>query len=270
MRVKYFTILITFTLLIFLLLPIRNSYLKGGETRNGRRIETVIIDPGHGGKDPGTIGTSGIYEKNIVLPIGLKTKEYLAKGYSDLKIIMTRDKDEFIELKSRGKIANENSGDLFVSIHCNARKSDENDKNGFEIYVLDLGRLNEAIDVTINENKFLDLQKVKVDSNKLKLNRIIGSIAQNSFLKNGTRFSDILQIEIVKGTKIESRGVMQAGFFVLLGASMPTVLIECGYLTNKADEDYLKSDKGKEDVAKSIYKSIRLFKFDYDFENKSD
>jgi N-acetylmuramoyl-L-alanine amidase len=241
--------------------------IKVNANNSGRKIQTVIIDPGHGGKDPGTIGLSGTYEKNVVLPISLKLKEYLSNGYGDLKIILTRDKDEFIELRNRGKIANENNGDLFISIHCNARKNDENDKNGFEIYMLDLNRLNEAIDITYNENYFLDIPKFTADTNKKKLNRIICSMAQNSFLKNEARFSNILQMELVKGTKLESRGVLQAGFFVLLGASMPTVLIESGYLSNKVEEEYLKSEKGQDEIAKSIYKSIRYFKFDYDYEN---
>lgn len=258
-------LLISLSILIFF--PGRNTRSIGENDYKGRKIQTVIIDPGHGGKDPGTIGLSGVYEKNIVLPVGLKLRDYLTKEYGDLKIILTRDKDEFIELKNRGKIANDNSGDLFVSLHCNARKNEENDKTGFEVYMLDPGKLKDAMEYTLKENRLIEFPPVNIDDVTPNLNTIYSSMLQNSFLKNEARFSDILQTEYIKGTKLESRGVFQAGFFVLVGASMPTVLIEMGYVTNKSDEEYLKSDTGQDEIAKSIYKSVRYFKFDYDFEN---
>jgi N-acetylmuramoyl-L-alanine amidase len=268
--IKYFFIILICLFSVLLLVFSNETKSNIGEGDRGRKIETIIIDPGHGGKDPGTTGLSGIYEKNVVLDIGLKVKSYLADGYGDIKVVMTRDKDEFIELKNRGVIANENDGDLFVSIHCNARKNEENDKNGFEIYLLDLARINEAIEITYSENKFPDFQNISLDTDRRILKRLESSLLQNVYMKNGTRFSDILQTEIIKGTKLESRGIRQAGFYVLLGASMPTVLIESGYLSNRSDEEYLKSEKGKNEIAKSIYKAIRYYKFDYDFENMSE
>ena len=252
---KLIPLLILFTLLV---LPFTVG--QAGD----QKLNSVIIDAGHGGKDPGTTGLSGIYEKMVVLSIVQKISKYLTAEYSDLKVTLTRDKDEFIELKNRGKIANSSEGDLFVSIHCNARKTDENDKYGFEIYVMDIARNNEALSITSQENKLLEgLVKSKDEGLLIYL---MANVLQNSYMKMSERFSLILQSEMVKGTKLESRGVFQAGFYVLLGASMPTVLVECGYLSNKKDEEYLKSDKGQDDIAKSVYKAIRLFKFD--FENK--
>ncbi|MCE1165522.1 MAG: N-acetylmuramoyl-L-alanine amidase, partial [Bacteroidetes bacterium] len=198
--------------------------------------------------------------------IALKLKNNLAKEYDDMKIVLTREKDEFIELKQRGKIANSENGNLFVSIHCNAKKNEENDKSGFEIYVLDLNRIDEAKNITLDENRFIAFNE-KVDSNYLAQNRILASIYQQAYLGYSEKFSSMIETEMIKGTSLPSRGMFQAGFWVLLSASMPTVLVECGYLTNKTDEEYLKSDKGQEEIAKSIFKAIRFFKMDYDFEN---
>lgn len=260
----YISAILIITILI--LLPYPNSG-KGNPYKQGKKLETVILDAGHGGKDPGTIGISGVYEKNIVLPITLKTRDFILKDYNDLKVILTRDRDEFIELKNRGKIANNNSGDLFVSIHCNARKSEEVDKNGFEIYIMDLNRLNEAMNITFYENNFLNFEKKDTNAYRQSVDYVITSLAQNSFLKNSERMANILQQQLGLDTKLESRGIYQAGFYVLIGASMPTMLVEAGYLSNKGDEEYLNSQKGQIDVARAIYKAIRLYKFDYDFEN---
>ncbi|MCX6164630.1 MAG: N-acetylmuramoyl-L-alanine amidase, partial [Ignavibacteriae bacterium] len=170
-------------------------------------------------------------------------------------------------LRNRGKIANSNGGDLFVSIHCNSRMPDEVDKNGFEVYIMDLAKLNEATNITHNENKYLNFEKKDSNVYKQQVEYIILSLAQNSFLRNSERFASILQMEMGLDTKLESRGVFQAGFFVLVGASMPTMLIETGYLSNKGDEEYLSSLKGQNDIAKAVYKAIRMFKYDFDFEN---
>jgi N-acetylmuramoyl-L-alanine amidase len=264
---KYITYFSAILLLLILILFPYSKSKTGVLYKPGKKLETIIIDAGHGGKDPGTIGVSGVYEKNIVLPIVLKTKALLVKDYDDLKIVLTRDKDEFIELRNRGKIANSNNGDLFVSIHSNSRKPDETDKDGFEIYIMDLAKLNEATNITYEENNFLNFEKKDTGKYKQYIDYLITSMAQNSFLKNSERFANILQMEMGLDTKLESRGVFQAGFFVLVGASMPTMLIETGYLSNKADEEYLNSAKGQSDIAKAIYKAIRMYKFDYDFEN---
>jgi len=234
------------------------------DENNFSKITTIIIDAGHGGKDPGTISLTGTYEKDIVLPIALKLKFFINKNFQDLKVVLTRNKNEFIELKDRGIIANSNKGNLFISIHCNAKKSEENDKNGFEIYLLDLVRIPEAIKIT--ENLFIENFKPPGDSSIQ--DYIYSSIIQNSYYKYSEKFSSILQTEMALNTSMQSRGVFQAGFLVLLEASMPCVLIECGYLSNKIDEEYLKSSKGQDEIAKAIYKAIRFYKIEYEFENK--
>ena len=232
---------------------------------NGKKIETIILDAGHGGKDPGTIGLSGVFEKNIVLSIALKLKDILESEYSDLNVILTRAKDEFIELKDRGKIANDNNGNLFLSLHANYKKNDENDKNGFEIYILDLPKIQDALKVLMEQNNIFEFLRLRTDTSTNKF--ILASLLENGFFKYSRQFASIIQYSLATGVRLESRGVFQAGYYVLYGASMPSVLVECGYLSNINDEEYLKSDKGQTEVAKSIYKAIRLFKFDYDYES---
>lgn len=233
------------------------------QNNDDKRIYTVVIDAGHGGKDPGTIGKSGVYEKNIVLPIALKVREFLENDYTGIRVILTRDRDEFIEVKGRGQIANEEMGNLFISIHCNAKKNEENDKSGFEIYLLDVARYDEARNITYVENKFFG----NGIGYGAETNPLFSSLYNSAYTIYSGRYSKMLETELIRNTKLQSRGVFQAGFWVLLGASMPTVLVECGYLSNAADEEILKSDKGQTDIARSIYKSIRYFKMDYDFEN---
>lgn len=262
--IKYYSVI--FLLILFILFPYSKTK-TGDRYKPGKKLETIILDAGHGGKDPGTIGVSGIYEKNVVLPITLKTRDLLEKEYNDLKIVLTRDRDEFIELRNRGKIANSNGGDLFVSIHCNSLKPGEPDKNGFEIYIMDLARLNDATNFTYTENKYLNFEKKDTMVYKKQAEFLLVSMAQNSFLRNSERLAGILQMTLGLDTKLESRGVYQAGFFVLVGASMPTMLIECGYMSNKSDEEYLNTSKAQNDIAKAIYKAIRLYKYDFDFEN---
>ena len=255
-------------LVVLILIP-DNFYSQFVQKENsGKKIMTIIIDAGHGGKDPGTTGNSGVFEKNIVLPIALKLRDLITKDYNDVKVIMTRSKDEFIELKERGKIANSNNGDLFISIHCNYKKVDDNDKKGFEIYLSDLTRLKDAENYTRRENQnyYPDLNDSTSEKYK-EYSNIFVPLLQNAFQRQSERFADILNAEMIKNTILESRGFFQDAFFVLIGASMPSVLVECGFLSNRGDEFYLKSDRGQLEIAKAIYKSVRYFKLDYDFEN---
>lgn len=259
-------------LLFFLFIILYFAQFESGtsqtENNYSKKVFTVILDAGHGGKDPGTIGLSGIYEKNIVLPIVLKIKEYLNKYDNQLKVILTRSTDEFIELKERGKIANSNNGDLFVSVHCNYKKTEENDKNGFEIYISDLVKTKDAENYTLNENlKYKPSNSDTLSKEYINFKSVFIPMLQNAFFRKSEYMAGILRNEFAKSTNLQSRGIFQDAFFVLIGASMPSILIECGFLSNKSDEDYLKSDKGQTDLAKAIYKSIIYYKMDFEFEN---
>ncbi len=231
-----------------------------------KSVFTIIIDPGHGGKDPGTTGTTGVLEKNLNLAIALKLKELITEKYDDINVVLTRDKDEFIELKERARIANENNGNLFISIHCNYKKKEENDKNGFEIYISDLSRTSEAEEYTKSENKIFLPPRIDTSSILWKeYIRISVPLLQNVYFRMSEYFATILELELTKGTVLESRGIQQEGYFVLIGASMPVILVECGFLSNVGDERYLKSQKGQTDIAKAIYKAIIFYKMDFDY-----
>ena len=243
------------------LVLLSNIQIQEESGKTNREIKTIVIDAGHGGKDPGAIAIDGTYEKDINLPIALKLRDLLEQGYNDVEIVMTRSDDRFIELHDRGRIANSNGGNLFVSIHSNSKKVDDLEhKTGFELYLLDLVRKDRATELTQLENIYLKQNNPTPDY-------YTTSLMESANLKVAHRFANILKNEMVKGTPLKNNGVKQDAFVVLYGASMPSILVECGFLTNQEDTDYLKSEKGQYEIANAIYKSIRYFKFDYDFEN---
>lgn len=259
---KWFISILVSSILLIVFLD-KVSSQEETSSKTNREIRTVVIDAGHGGKDPGAISKSGIYEKNINLPIALKLRDLLQKEYDDLEIVMTRSDDRFIELHDRGRIANANGGNLFISIHSNSKKEDDFEhKTGFEIYLLDLVRKDKATEITQNENMFIQ----KNDSLSAP-DFFAGALMESANLKIAHRFANILKTEMSKGTEMMNRGVKQDAFVVLYGASMPAILVECGFLTNEDDVKYLTSERGQNDIAVAIYKAVRLFKFDYDYEN---
>lgn len=236
--------------------------------REGNKIDVVIIDAGHGGKDPGSTSISKIPEKNYNLLIAKYLAEMLRKNYSDLEVYMIRDDDTFIDKKERGQIANSKKGKLFVSIHCNSKLPEEADKSGFEVYILDALKQNDAVKITQGENQLL---RDNVDSLKgrtaFQNDFILSSMLTNVYRRYSERFASILQTELTKTTQLENRGIKEEQFVVNWAASMPSVLVECGYLSNQKDEAYLRSKDGQYDIARSIYKAIRYYKMDYEWEN---
>jgi N-acetylmuramoyl-L-alanine amidase len=220
-------------------------------------LDVIVIDAGHGGKDPGTIGTTGVQEKNIVLPIAVKFGQLISQKYPDIKIIYTRDKDEFIEVKDRTVIANNSKGKLFISIHANHKKQEENEKNGFEIYVVNKERFPEAIQITEHDNTLLKFQKAGTDTTD---NFIFSTLAQNGYFKYNEILSSNIEINMLSLTQLASRGVMQANFWVIMGASMPSVLIESGYLSDPNDEKYLNSAAGQAAIAAALFNAFSSYK----------
>lgn len=223
------------------------------------KINSVYIDPGHGGKDPGTIGDkSGIHEKNIVLPIAMKLGNLLQNKIPSLKIYYSRTVDEFIGVKERTVQANQLQADLFISIHANHKKLDESDKRGFEIYLLNKERTNEAINITINENLKFNFSQFKADTVS---QFIFASLVQNGYTKLSHYFANIIEIKMLDSTQLESRGIIQAGNWVSVGASMPSVLVEVGYLSDQTDEIYLSSEIGQSDVALALFNAFIKYKY---------
>lgn len=227
------------------------------------KLDVIVIDAGHGGKDPGTIGLSGVQEKNLNLPISMKLGEMINKNFPDIKIIYTRTQDNFVELKERSAIANNNKAELFISIHCNYKKKDETEKNGFEVYVLNTERFPEAVSYTLNENIILKYEQFGRDT----VDRLIfSSLAQNGYRYFSELFASGIETNLLSMTQLASRGVMQAGFRVLLGSSMPVVLVECGYLSDPNDEKFLLSADGQYAVAAALYQGFVNYKMRYEGE----
>lgn len=237
------------------------------ENKNKWMFNTIVIDPGHGGKDAGAIGVTGIREKDVNLGIGLKLGGMIKKELPEMNVVYTRDSDKFVELYKRGKIANENNGNLFISIHCNSVAKKPSSARGFEVYLLRPGRTDEAIKIAEMENSVIkyeeDQQRYKELDDE---NLILVSMAHSSYVRFSEEFSDLLNQEFISSGVIPSRGVKQAGFFVLVGASMPSVLIESGFLSNRMDEAYLKSAEGQMEIAQIIFNSINKYKERYDKE----
>ncbi len=229
------------------------------------KFDVVVIDAGHGGKDPGAIGISGVREKDINLGVALKLGKLIEQKMPDVKVVYTRDDDTFVELYKRGKIANEANGKLFISIHCNALSKKRSSTRGFEAYLLRPGRTQKAIDIAEFENSVIkyednpDRYQALTDENF-----ILVSMAHSAYMRYSEKFSDILNQKWTSYTKIPSRGIKQAGFYVLVGASMPSILIETGFLTNRQDEAYLKSSNGQQGVANAIFNSIVAYKDYYE------
>lgn len=226
------------------------------------KLDVIVIDAGHGGKDPGTIGDyTGVQEKNIVLPISVKLGSYIEKRFPSIRVIYSRVTDEFVELKDRTKAANDSKAKLFISIHANHKKKEETDKKGFEIYFLNGERFSEAIVITMKENNNILYQTSGSDSAGL---FIFSSLAQAGYNKFNEYFSSIIEINMLNYTKLETRGVIQAGFWVNIGASMPSVLVETGYLSDINDEKYLSSVSGQNDISAALFNAFLNYKILYE------
>ena len=230
-----------------------------------------MIDPGHGGKDSGTIGVGGIEEKNINLAIALKLGKDIKRQMKGVKVVFTRKTDRFVELYRRGQIANEAGGNLFISIHCNATPRKPSRVNGFEVYLLRPGRTKEAISIAERENSVIKYEDNPARYKKLTdENFILVSMAQSAYMRYSEKFADMLDKEFSKDISIKPLGVKQAGFYVLVGASMPSVLIETGFLSNRKDARYLNSKKGQARIAEAIVKAIEKFRKLYERNIKAE
>jgi N-acetylmuramoyl-L-alanine amidase len=229
-------------------------------------LDAIVIDAGHGGKDPGTIGVSGTYEKNITLGVAQKLGQLIEKNMSGVKVVYTRKTDKFLELYRRTQIANEAEGKLFISIHCNSMARKPSRANGFEIYLLRPGLTQEAIEIAARENDVIQLEEGYEDRYR-KLTEeefIIVTMAQSAYVKQSELFAESASRSMAKNLRMKNGGVKQAGFYVLVGASMPNVLVELGYLSNKKEEQYLRSQKGQNKMAEAIFYGIKDYKVKYE------
>ncbi len=230
------------------------------------KLDVIVIDPGHGGKDPGASGVKGTKEKDITLAIGKDLKKALKGKLPKVKVVMTRDDDEFVELDKRGEIANTAGGKLFVSIHCNSMPHKPNSANGLETYFLRPGRTDEAIRIASQENA-----AVKYENDYEKKyqtydedNIILTTMAHGAYVKYSEQLAQLIEDNVSSTASVSDNGVNQAGFYVLVGASMPAVLIETGYLSNRKEERYLRSANGQNAIARGIANAISKFKTEYE------
>jgi len=218
---------------------------------------TVIIDPGHGGKDVGCVGANGSREKDVVLDISRQlAKILLNKGITTK---LTRYDDRFVPLGERTTFANANRGDLFISIHCNSSRI--RSARGTEAYFLSPARTESAVEVAVSENSVVKLEENAGQYQDLTdENYILLTMATSQYLKDSEHFASLALKEVVRSTPLSQRWVDQAGFYVLIGASMPAILFETGFLSNPEDEKFLASKRGRQKVADALARSILQLK----------
>ena len=218
------------------------------------------MEAGHGGHDPGNLG-NGYLEKNIALNVVLKVGKLLG-GKNNIEVIYTRDNDTFVDLFERGKIANQANADLFVSVHCNAHKSEA---NGAETFVLGLNGNTKNMEVAKKENSVIYLEdNYEEKYSDYDINApefVIGStILQEEFLDQSISLAKMVQENFVKKLGRKDRKVKQAAFIVLHQTFMPSVLVELGFLTNKSEGSYLNSEKGQKEMSTAIANAILTYK----------
>lgn len=228
------------------------------QTRDKMKFDVVVIDAGHGGHDPGSIGHRNVKEKHIVLDIAKKVGGYINEYMPNVKVIYTRETDKFIELEERGSIANEAEGDLFISIHCNSHSSHR--PYGTELFFLGLERSESALEVMKRENKVVrpnnDIEQRELSQEEL----LVYELANSSYIAASEQIAGMMEYQFDERAQRHSRGVKQGRFVVLYHASMPAVLVETGFISNPSEARYLTSDRGQTYIASAIFRAIRNFK----------
>jgi N-acetylmuramoyl-L-alanine amidase len=241
----------------------KNRLPPTGETRTpsltlaqqlGLGVKKVVIDPGHGGKDPGAIGPSGLKEKDVVLGIALKLQKKI-RARLGLDAILTRSSDKFMPLEERTALANTQNADLFVSIHTNAHKNRR--VRGISTYILNVATDKEAARLAAFENA--------VSTKRISdLEKILNDLMLNSKINESSRLAEAVRQGLVKGLPrrykgIKDLGVKQAPFYVLIGAQMPSIMVEVSFITNRWEEKRLATDGYREAVAEGILAGIQSY-----------
>ncbi len=229
-------------------------------------VNTIVIDPGHGGREPGAVGRRAV-EKDIALAISLKLGAYIRENIRDVEVIYTRETDVFVPLHERARIANENNADLFISIHCNS--STNRSATGTETFVMGLHRSEANLEVARRENKSILYEDDYLetydgfDPNSPEAN-IIFALYQNAYLEQSLRMASFVQYQFRERARRKDRGVKQAGFLVLYNVTMPGILVEAGFISNQREEEYLMSETGQAHIASAIFRAFREYKDEQD------
>ena len=245
--------------------PGRQNYAAQFEVQEAPRIQEalkaieldlIMIDPGHGGKDPGAVSPRGRYEKDFTLALALALREELQHKLPGVEVMLTREDDRFISLGARTEMANRMGAKLFVSLHANAAK--DRRARGWEVYFLRTGRNQHAREVALKENAVLALEEQP--SSTSPENWIFATMAQSAYARESETLAALMADELEGLGHTRKRRVLQAGFHVLVGASMPAVLVEAGFLTNRKDESMLYSAEGQARFARELADSIVRFR----------
>ncbi len=234
------------------------------------RIKRVVIDAGHGGKDPGALGSFS-KEKDIALAIALKVGNIINENLKDVEVVYTRDKDVFIPLHERSDIANKNDADLFISIHANAQKGGKT-AFGTETYIMGAHTSERNLEIAKKENSVILLEENHeeiyegFDPNSPE-SYILFSLYQNAYFHNSLKLADLIEDQFKNRVKRHSRGVKQAGLLVLWRSAMPSVLVEVGFLSNLNEEKYLNNDLNQSYIASAIFRAVRDYKEEVESSN---
>lgn len=233
-------------------------------------IATVVIDAGHGGKDPGACGKK-VKEKDVTLSVALKLGRLISDALPGIRVVYTRTTDEFVELYRRAEIANQGKADLFISIHCNANRSPV--PFGAETYVMGLHKTQDNLEVAKTENASMlyeedyDKQYEGFDPNSDE-DYIFLTIMQHANIEQSIRISSLVQDKFRDVLGRKDRGVKQAGFWVLYKTTMPGILVEAGFLSNAEEEKFLASAEGQDKVASAIFNAFLDYRKEFEEKNR--
>ncbi len=222
---------------------------------------TLVLDAGHGGKDPGAVGKN-IYEKDLNLALALKIGEKIKQKYPNVKVVYTRDTDVFVPLQKRSEIANNNKADLFISIHANSSESKESE--GLETFILGTDKMEKNLDVAMRENAVMMLESdYKTTYQGFNPNSIdsyiMFELMQNTFMDQSLQFATLVQQNCVEQLKRKDRGVRQAAFWVLLKTACPAILFEMGFVSNPEEEKFLRQPEGIDQMAQAITQAFETY-----------
>ena len=233
--------------------------------QNKEPIDLIVLDPGHGGKDPGAVGANGLQEKNLTLESALLLKERIQRDL-DIEVLLTRESDIFVPLKERTTFANERDADLFISLHCNAARNKK--ASGIEVYYLSEAKTDESRAAQALENSVVaEFEGEDALAKYSQADYVVSDMIQEAQLVESISLAYKAQTNMIVETGAKDRGVKSANFFVLRGAYMPAILLELGFISNIEEGKKLSSNEYQLKLIESIYYAVKSFKVNFDRNN---